>query len=153
MSSLAYGTKYNGKIQNLLTDYFLMSFSIINSTDTYTTECYFKKVDGSDLSLICIMSNPYLNDKNFSLASLTQEKILNNINNKYNFIIIPFQSDEIIRDDRDLGTTVQFAYPYLLNFTLEDELNISYIMYDQRYVVSVKLNPDSTSLKCTDQCC
>ena len=58
-STIAYETKYNGQISNLHSNYFYMTFYEINKNTTYDFSCYFKKVEGQDLQLLCEISSFY----------------------------------------------------------------------------------------------
>ena len=146
-SVISYETKYSEKISNLLTNYFPMTFFDIKTNRTKDLDCYFKKVEGQDLQLLCAFFYVYGNS--YYLQKVTEEIVLDNINYKYNFIITPFESDAIISVNYlERGSNVQLAYPSLLNFTLEESLNISYIMNYANNVEQIRLNPDSNELIC-----
>ena len=49
----------------------------------------------------------------------------------------------------EASSTIQLTYPHILNFTLEDSLNISFIMNYPYSVKQIKLNPDSNELICS----
>ena len=145
-SCLAYDVKYNEKkITNLLTTNFTMTF-IGNHSANYTQQCYFKKVDGQDLRLLCDLPYYFFDDFIY-LKSITEDIAINNIHHKYNFILIPFDSEEKIWFTEP-STQVYLTYPHLLNLTLESDLNISLIMKNTDSVTSIKLNPNSTELTC-----
>ena len=146
-SVISYETKYKEKISNLRTNYFPMTFVGVKMNRTKDVDCYFKKVDGQDLQLLCTFF--YVYDDSYYLQKVTEEIFLKNINYKYNFIIIPFENNEVISVNYlQKGSNVQLTYPTLLNFTLEESLNISYIMNYASRVENIKLNPDSNELIC-----
>jgi hypothetical protein len=142
---IAYETKYNGRIPNLVSDMFELHF-IFNKNVTINANCYFKKTDGQDLLLLCKFD--YEGD--WVLEKITNDIVIDYIHNKYNFIILPEDNNQIIQVYDSFGTNVQLNYPYILNFTLSDTLTIRYIMSNSSNAENIKLNPDSTDLECTD---
>ena len=63
----------------------------------------------------------------FILGESNQEWVLDNIHYKYNLIILPYKNNEPILI-KGYGTDVKLVYPQILNFNLEDSINIKYIM-------------------------
>ena len=142
---IAYETKYNGRIPNLVSNMFELPF-IFNKNVTINANCYFKKTDGQDLLLLCKFDY----EGEWVLEKITNDIVIDYIHNKYNFIILPEENNQIIQVYDSFGTNVQLNYPYILNFTLSDTLTIRYIMSNTSNAENIKLNPDSTDLECTD---
>ena len=106
-----------------------------------------KKTEGQDLSLLCKLFSSYI----IHLAKITEKIILNDINFKYNFIIIPVENNELIKIENDYGSEVKLTNPIILNYTLEEEINIKYIMTNPSNIKSLKINSDAiNALQCTD---
>ena len=141
-----YETKYNGTISNLKTESFKMQFRNIINNYTNTTEGFFKKTETHDLSLLCNINYYTL----LRLNKIEKQIILNDINYKYNFIILPVDNKETIKVHSNRGVSVKLNYPQTLNFTLEESLNISYIMSSPYHSGNIALNPDSDYLTCSD---
>ena len=136
---IAYETKINGKIPNLVTDYFVLNFVNINNNDTVIGNCYFLKNENTNLLLLCDFNS----NGAFKLQSITAEIILNDINYKYNFIIIPGQNNDSFEIFENRGIHIYSTYPNILNFTLEDSLEIKYILNTSLMLdYQIKLNPD-----------
>ena len=143
---VAYTTKYNGKLPNLITNVFLMRFIEYNNNKEEVAYCTFKKREGIDLLLLCEITDEGI----FSLKPITEKVVLQDEHYKYIFIIIPSENNNIVKVS-DFGTDVQITYPNILNFTFEDSLNIEYVMDLPNYAFNIKLNPDSKNdLECND---
>ena len=142
----SYETKYNGVISNLITNTFNLEFESITYNRTDKGKCYLKKTQGSDLKLIC-----FLTDYGYSKLKQTNEQIeLNDINYKYNFVLVPIINNEQFFISYDWDSYIQMTIPQTLNFTLEDSLTIKYLMPHPKDSINIKLNPDSDYLNCSD---
>ena len=108
--------------------------------------CYFKKSNMGNLLLLCIPSE----EGDIYLEKSDNNTVLDTIHYKYNFIIEPYDSKEII-SVKDKGTLIELIYPESLNFTDEETKTISFITAIPENVKNIKLNPDSeTYLECKD---
>ena len=75
--------------------------------------CLFKKSDSNNLLLLCYM----IFDGTFSLKQSETEKVLNDINIKYNFRIQPISNNETFIINDEFGTYYSFGHPEILDFT------------------------------------
>jgi len=124
-----------------------MQFEFVDYNDTTTGECYFRKTQGQDLILICNVKSYGI----LKLKKIAEEILLNDINYKYNFIILPIINNEQINIARyNWGTDVKLTYPLTLNFTFEDSLIIKYIMTYPLDSNKIRLNPNSNFLNCSN---
>ena len=96
--------------------------------------------------IICYSSEK---SNSFIINGLKEELILDNIHYKYNFRIQPFKINENI-DFKNQGTNVKLIFPVELDFTVENDGIILYIMPDPSLATNIRLNPDSSELKCKD---
>ena len=137
-SSFAYETNIS-TINNIRSKYIYLNFS------SGQEKCYFKKQNKKNLLVICIPSF----EGELYLEEIKQEKIINNTHYKYNFIIQPRASSEIIYIQH-YGSQALYVYPEILNFTLESTLEVNFIMINSSNVAHIRLNPDSFDLPCED---
>ena len=102
-------------ITNLISDEF-------NLIQDYS--CFFKKDSKRPLLILCESSN----SGTYSLGEIKKEIILDRINVKYNFIILPVINNEKYEISEQLGSHIFNIFPNLLNFTLYDEITIEILM-------------------------
>jgi len=105
--------------------------------------CYFKKNKGTPLLYIFNFSS------STSSYIISQELIMNNSHYKYNFRIQPFK-ERYYFTIIDIGTSINLAYPEILNFTSEELLTIRFIISDPSLVKNLKFVSDSYYLECED---
>ena len=143
---IAYDIQYNGEMDNMVSNYFYLSFIDNDGYNKSQEQCFFKKTEGHDLYILCnIEKYPF----NAHLETITEELDLNDISYKYNFFFVPVKNDQLITINDNTGTRVLLTYPYKLNFTLDDTLNIKYLMNNPTFAEEFRLNPYSTKLNCT----
>ena len=117
-------------------------------SDVYRS-CYFKKDKESPLLYLC---NFYQYDYFYPYVfSIWERLIIDNSHYKYNFII-----DNYLGDDQfyieNYGAKINFIYPEILNFTLEDSLTISYLEANpSEFLENINLDSKSDYLKCENQ--
>ena len=112
-------------------------------TDIQNLFCFFKKDSRRPLLLLCEHSN----SGTYALGEIKEAIILDNINVKYNFIILPVINDEKYEISDQLGSHVFNAFPSLLNFSLYDEITIEILLNNPRSS-NIRLNLDENDLKC-----
>ena len=101
--------------------------------------CRIKKSGQTPLLIICLMSK----EGTFSLEKIENEIILDNINVKYNFKIQPVDINGQCEVNGD-GNNIQFIYPTILNYYLNDSINIDIYYYgNSDKIPKITLNPDS----------
>ena len=81
--------------------------------------CTIKKSKQTQLLIICLMTEK----GTFSLKEIDKEIILEKINIKYNFIIQPVNINAQCKVEGN-GNYIQFVYPQILNYYLNDTINI-----------------------------
>ena len=72
--------------------------------------------------------------------------ILNDISYKYNFVILPFENYDVIEVVGE-GTEILLTYPNILNYTIEEEFTIKYIMPHPHLAHNIELNSLSILLR------
>ena len=147
-SGVAVGYETNiSTIPNLKTDSFLIPFYDLLKGEYTNISCYFKKNSKDAMLFLCdIVDNGY-----FYIVQTENNTILTNISYKYNFIVLPIEISNIIIIS-GLGTEIYLTYPNKLNFTIDKELSINYIMPFGSLSEKIKLNPESdTELECLDK--
>lgn len=88
-------------------------------------QCAFKKYkDNKPLLLLCLFRSRSISSGDYTLKEIEQEKKLEDINSKYNFIISPVKSEEIINYESgsypDGGAAIYSIIPSLLDFTKKE---------------------------------
>ena len=139
---IAYETNVTN-ISDIISETFMLSFR--GFSQTYFT-CRIKKSIKTSLLIVCQI----INSGTFYLEEIMGEKILNNINAKYNFRIQPLHIRDKFEVD-DAGIYIKSIYPLTLNYYLYDTINID-IDVDRSWsnglIPEIKLNPDSDRLNC-----
>ena len=131
---IAYETNITN-ISDIISD----SFELIFGRYNQRFNCRIKKSNQTPLLIICLTST----SGSFYLEEIKQEKILDNINVKYNFRIQPVYLKEEFNVE-EKGAYIKFAFPTVLNYYLNDTLNID-IDFDGNYyykILNITLNPD-----------
>ena len=145
-NSITYETNVT-EIPELYSDIFNLSFKYESRTHIYLQKCFFKKIPDQPLLLFCLMTR----EGTFSLFQNETKEILNNINIKYNFIILPMEIETIFNVSNN-GNYLFYEYPYVLDFHKREELVIDYHYIGYNIISGgIKLNPDSTALKCDEK--
>ena len=126
-------------INSVITNYFRLEFN-----DLGETMCLFKKSDSNNLLLLCYM----IFDGTFSLKQSESEKVLNDINIKYNFRIQPISNNETFIINDEFGTYYSFGHPEILDFTNKSSLVIRFMSSDEEAIEKIKLNPNEDDLEC-----
>ena len=119
-----------------------MEFNLKNDIKSDDIMCYFKKYSQTPLLLLCQF------DKmgNFSLGEIEQEKKLDKISAKYNFIIIPVINYEQF-EIKTTGNKLIFTSIDTLNFSTSDEINLLYIKENPIVLNNIRMNPYSNDLE------
>ena len=74
---------------------------------------------------------------------------LNDLNIKYNFIIMPVTNNETIYANTTIdGSILEYLNPEILDFTSVDSLQIIYLNRYPEYITELRLNPEGEDLKC-----
>ena len=119
---IAYETNVTD-ITNVLTDLNAFQLEFINSKyGKLSSKCSFRKYNGFPLLILC---NAEYEGTNV-LNEITEEKIYNNINIKYNFRIQPVKNEEKIEGKQVGSSYIRYNYPYTLDFTKSDSLSVNY---------------------------
>ena len=94
--------------------------------------------------MICLVNNEGIH----WLKEITEEKIFNDLNIKYNFRIQPVNNEEKIDFKRVTGTFIFFNYPNILDFTKSDSLFIEYALENPKSLVGLTFNENKEDLSC-----
>ena len=130
-------------ISNVLMGFhsFSMEFEYFKNTD-----CFFRKYEDSPLLLICFWQ--YYDSEETYLMEIDKDIILDNITIKYNFRIQPAKIDEKFYFDEFSRLYFPYInYPKILDFTSQEEWNISFVGYMLKYP-GIRLNMDEEDLEC-----
>ena len=113
-------------------------------TEKINDYCFFKKMTGLPLLLVCIIEGKQYYQINID------KYYFNNIHWKYNFVIdnnINYINDEKINIS-SYSSNIKFIYPQKLDFTKNNILTIRYIITDPSLINHIKLNKNSSNLYC-----
>ena len=142
---IAYKTNVTD-IDNVFTDLeddFQLEF--FDGTKTTEQNCVFRKYVDNPLLILCFVYNDGTN----WLKEITQEKVYNNLNVKYNFRIQPVNNEETIIDKNDAsGTFIYRVAPEVLDFTKIESLTIEYALKHPETLRGLTFNEDATDLSC-----
>ena len=141
---IAYETNITN-INNVLTD--LEAFELYfmnNNGEGEDCPCSFRKYDAKPLLLVCFVNKEGTN----WLKEITEEKIYDNLNIKYNFTIQPVNNEEKIYFQRGSGTFIYWVHPELLDFTKSDSLIIEYGMESPSSLTGITFNENARDLNC-----
>ena len=136
-------------ISDVFSDKFELDFGDDYDNKTINFTCRIKKSINTNLIIYCLMSKP----GRFYLKEIKDEKILDNINIKYNFRIQPVNiSEQIISViSGEIIDQIKFVYPMTLNYYLYDSISIV-IDYSVNTLylkgLDIILNPDTEKLNC-----
>ena len=107
--------------------------------------CYFKKFNDNPLLYLCRFDET--SEEPFKFGNITDEIVLDNLHYKYNFRIQPFEELYTVNINR-YKINVELILTEVLNFTSEDNLNITLIVPSSESLSNIWLNPDSSPLEC-----
>ena len=142
---IAYKTNVTD-IDNVFTDLeddFQLEF--FDGTKTTEQNCVFRKYVDNPLLILCFVYNDGTN----WLKEITQEKVYNNLNVKYNFRIQPVKNrDKINFTSSGRGSFIIWSYPQILNFTKNDTLYIYYSNESPRRFNGITFNENAEDLNC-----
>ena len=106
--------------------------------------CAFRKYEENPLLMVC-----WGPKENSHLDEIVEEKVLNEINIKYNFRIQPVNNTEMIDSDKtSSGSFINVVYPEVLNFTSQESLTIDYYLEDAKALDGITFNDGSPVLEC-----
>ena len=105
--------------------------------------CFFKKYSEKPLLILCEVPN----SGTYSLGEIKNQIILNDINVKYNFIIVPVINQEQF-EVSELGSHILNAIPSVLNFTIKEEITIELLISYSSRTNYIRIVPDSNDLNC-----
>ena len=121
-------------ISNIITDFFFLDSDII---------CYLKKIENEPLILLCHW--PFRD--NYHLPEIKNEIYLDNINIKYNFVILPVNNSQSFNVEGS-GSLISFYYPPMLDFSLNTSLTIGIKMQYPDNFNNISLGSASNYLNC-----
>ena len=135
---IAYETNITN-ISNVITSYIKVQY---NSTDINNgTICYVKKNEDMNLLFLC-----YMNDEGtYSLGKITGKFTFTNI--QYNFILENAENYEQVYVSGK-GNHIMSQYPYILDFTLNENINIEFSVGEANFSKGIRLIKDSNELQC-----
>ena len=132
-------------IQIISTDYFTITQ---NSNDNNNLKCLLKKSNNQKEDKLLLLCNiDYPGEYKFDF----DEIVLNNINILYSFTIFKTNLTEKAIVSEIEGTKILSIYPEELNFTSQDNLTIIYQTENPDKLKNIKLNKNSSELKCKDK--
>ena len=141
---IAYETNVTD-IDNVFMDlYEGFELEFINMTKTTSQRCAFRKYDDNPLLILCFFNNEGEN----WLKEITQEKVYNDLNVKYNFRIQPSNNEEKIIEKTYPGSFILRVYPEILDFSKSDSLTIDYGMKDPTSLRRLTFNENAGDLSC-----
>ena len=130
--------------------------NVLGSLESFTLEftnsntgkrnclCSFRKHSGFPLLILCFA---YINGINV-LNEITEEKIFNNINIKYNFRLQPVKNEEKIYGEQVSGSFIYYNYPHILDFTKSDSLSVNYHIEVANDLTGLTFNENKGDLTC-----
>ena len=146
MNLITYETNVTS-IHDVFSDTFSLGFNYMSGMGITQEKCFFKKMSEQPFFLHCLMTK----EGSFSLFQNDKIQILDNINIKYNFIILPIKN-QLNFNVQNYGSYFFFEYPHTLVFHKEEELIIDYHFLGRNGTsIGIKLNPDSNASKCVDK--
>ena len=138
---IAYETNITS-INNVITETFRLNFN-----PYYESTCFFKKSENSNLLLLC----KFESEGTYSLKPTENQTQLNNINIKYNFIILPIKNNETFIITEEYNTFIFNSYPRILDFRFTDKINITFTLTSiEDSKMKVKLNHEGDNLDCVN---
>ena len=146
-NSGAYSTNVT-QISNVFTGYFLIN-------EKKQIFCFLKKAGNDPLYLLC----KWQNLGSFTLGQITNLIILDNINIRYNFRIVPGSNTDTFTIG-GLGSLPLYIYPQVIDFYFNDSISVYIRMENPEYITSISLdynylsceNSNSTSLLSYKKC-
>ena len=125
---------------------------ILNFTNEYDNEdsgfCSFIKYDDNPLLMYCYPFYMFSLGKCW-LKEIKDEKIIKDSHQRYNFRLQPFKNKEKIYYSKDdNGTSIDWVYPEILDFTKKDTLYIDYGSRHSRFIKGLTFNNDKEDLSC-----
>ena len=109
-------------------------------------ECAFRKYEENPLLMVC-----WGPKENSHLDEIVEEKVLNEINIKYNFRIQPVNNTEMIDSDRTIsGSFIDIVNPEVLDFSSQDSLTIEYYLENANSLNGMTFNENAPDLECED---
>ena len=142
---IAYETNIT-EISNVITGLSTFSLTFMNTEKaSQNSSCCFRKYNNdSPLLIVCFIHNE---GKNW-LDEISEEKVFNDLNIKYNFRIQPVNNEERLYYKGETGTFIFFLYPEILDFTNSDSLTIDYVMEHPKELTGITFNEDAGDLSC-----
>ena len=134
---IAYSTN-TSNISNIVTGYFLLQ----TNKPIY---CFLKKNELDPLLMLC----RWPSTGNFSLGEIKQQIVLDNINIRYNFRILPIINNEVFRINY-MGSMAFYVYPQVLNFYLNDSITFYIRMNFPEYTNYLSIDNYNSRLSCED---
>ena len=109
---------YETNVTNILSISSIFNLDFIRKKREESLSCYLQKGENGPLLILCM---PFINEDDIlSLKEIKENIILNNINAKYNFIILPVDIKEtitFISNPTFSYPIIQGIYPNILDFT------------------------------------
>ena len=141
---IAYETNVTD-ITNVLGSFSAFTLEFTNSKSGKNNNgCSFRKYSGFPLLLLCWAYGEGTN----VLNEITEEKIFDNINIKYNFRIQPVKNEEKIEVKRVQSSFIYYNYPYILDFTKSDSLSVNYHIEEFDHLTGLTFNENKGDLTC-----
>ena len=107
--------------------------------------CSLKKSVETSLLMICMAEK----EGYISLGQLVNPIELNNINIKYKFIIEKINNvDNCTISGK--GGQMLFSHPKILDFTINEQINVDFAMMPSEYLENIRLNPEANDLECSN---
>ena len=119
---------------------------IYNISETIQPKCHLKKTKDKPLLILCST----ISQGTFYIGDIKHETELYEINIKYNFFIQPVINYEEVTINSP-GSSNMFITPKLLDFTLNDEINIEFFMLYPENSKNIRLNLYSDNLICENK--
>ena len=141
---IAYETNVTD-ITNVLIDLEAFKLPFTNSnTGKSNFACSFRKYSEFPLLIVCWVNEDGTN----VLNEITEEKIYNDLNIKYNFRIQPVKNEEKIESKSSSGTFIYYCYPHILDFTKSDSLSVEFEVESPDILTGVTFNENKGDLSC-----
>ena len=114
-------------------------------TKKFNNYCYFKKVNGMNITYLCNVDN----EQTYTIESNKAQTIIEDIHWKYDFVIKPIETnyDFYIKGN---GSDIKALYPNIFDFSKNDNFIIRFIIPNPFLSKNITLNKDSSILECND---
>ena len=136
---------YETNVTNIQPVFNLVPINNIFEQTDFIDSCYFKKTEKSPLLILCQARKEGV----ISMKEIKDQIKLNEINHKYNFIILPVVNNETVTISRTLSySVISGIYPTILDFSTKDTIQFDLFMDEPNKLDGISFNENAENLKC-----